>query len=112
MLVVVLSLTSSVAFYSYGVHTLFAAQPREEFARYGLPHLRELTGWLQLLGATGVLIGVAFPPIGVAAATGLMLMMLSGLVVRIRLRDAPREMVPAGALALLNGVLVAALLTQ
>jgi len=112
MLAVALSLASAAAFLYYGGETLFGAPPRGEYERYGMPRLRVLAGSLQLLGAAGVLIGLAFTPIGVAAAVGLTLMMLLGLLVRYRLHDAPRLMVPAGTLALLNATLVIAFLVR
>ena len=111
MSVVVLALASAAAFFYYGGETLFAAPPRGEYERYGMPRLRVVVGSLQLLGATGVLVGLAFPPIGAAAAGGLTLMMLLGLLVRYRLHDPPRLMVPAGTLALLNATLVILFLT-
>ena len=112
MLVVVLSLASAAAFFYYGRETLFAAAPRSEYERYGMPRLRVVAGSLQLLGAIGVLVGLAYTPIGVAAAAGLTLMMLLGLLVRYRVHDAPRLMVPAGTLALLNAALVVAFLAR
>lgn len=112
MSVLVLSLASAVAFFYYGGQTLFATPPRGEYERYGMPRLRIVAGSLQLFGATGVLIGLVFPPIGIAAAGGLTVMMLLGLFVRYRLHDAPRLMVPAGTLAILNATLVVVFLTR
>ena len=61
---------------------------------------------MQVLGGAGVIAGLAFRPLGVAAAAGLTTMMVLGLVVRYRIHDAPRLMVPAATLGLLNGALV------
>jgi len=112
MSVVVLALASAVAFFYYGGETLFATPPRGEYERYGMPRLRIVAGALQMLGATGVLIGLVVPAIGVAAAGGLTVMMLLGLLVRYRLHDAPRLMVPAGTLAILNATLVVVFLSR
>lgn len=106
MLLVTLVLTSALAFFFYGGETLFAAGPRGEYDRYGVPRLRVFVGSMQLLGATGLLIGLRVTPIGIAAAAGLALMMVLGLILRYRINDAPRLMVPAGTLATINVVIV------
>jgi hypothetical protein len=112
MLLVILAALSALAFFYYGGETLFANPPRIEYERYGLPKFRVLVGSLQVLGAAGVLIGLFFAPLGAAAATGLTLMMLLGVAARYRIHDAPRLMIPAGSLALLNAVLVYLFVTQ
>jgi hypothetical protein len=112
MLLVTLAAISALAFFYYGGETLFANPPRTEYERYGLPKLRVLVGSLQVLGAAGVAIGVFFAPLGAAAATGLALMMLLGVAARYRIHDAPRLMIPAASLAVLNAVLVYLFVTQ
>lgn len=112
MLLVILAALSAAAFFYYGGETLFADPPRVEYERYGLPKLRVLVGSLQLLGAAGLLIGLLFAPLGAAAATGLALMMLLGVAARVRIHDAPRLMIPAGSLAVLNAVLVVLFLAE
>ena len=52
------------------------------------------------------------PPLGAAAALGLCLLMVSGVVVRVRLRDTLVRMLPAVSLAVLNATLVYAFLVQ
>ena len=106
MLLVTLAVASALAFCFYGGETLFANPPRGEYERYGMPRVRVFAGSMQLLGAAGLLLGLRYTPIGVAAAAGLTLMMALGLVVRYRIHDAPRLMVPAGTLAVLNGAVV------
>jgi hypothetical protein len=106
MLLVTLAVVSALAFFYYGGETLFAHPPRGEYERYGMPKVRVLVGSLQLLGGAGVVIGIFVAPLGVLAATGLTVMMLLGLAARWRIHDAPRLMVPAGSLAVLNAALV------
>jgi len=103
---VVLVLISGSAFAVYGYQTLFGLPPRGEFERYGMPKVRRFVGSAQLLGAAGIVLGIRYPLLGAAAATGLTLMMFLGLAVRLRIHDAPRLMVPAATFALVNGVLV------
>ena len=106
MLLLVLTLGSAGAFLFYGYETLFGVPPRGEYERYGMSQLRVFVGSMQLLGALGALIGLVSTPIGAAATGGLTLMMLLGLLVRYRIHDAPRLMVPAASLAVVNGALL------
>lgn len=111
-LLVALALLSGSAFAAYGYETLFGDRPRSEFERYGMSSMRTFVGSAQALGAVGVLLGLAVPLLGAAAALGLTLMMVLGLIVRYRIHDAPRLMVPAASLAILNGTLVVLFLLQ
>ncbi len=106
MLLVLLAVVSVLAFCYYGSVTLFARPPRVEYERFGLAHARVLIGSLELLGAAGVLLGLFAAPLGAVSAAGLTSMMVLGLVARWRARDAPRLMIPAGSLGVLNAVLV------
>jgi hypothetical protein len=106
MLLVVLVLISAGAFSIYGYQTLFSDAPRGEYDRYGVPRLRVFVGSMQIAGAAGLIVGLIVRPIGIAAAAGLCTMMLLGLVVRLRIHDAPRLMLPAGTLAVVNAALV------
>ena len=106
MVLLILTLGSAGAFLFYGYETLFGVLPRGEFERYGMPHLRVFVGSMQVLGALGALVGLMFAPIGAVATGGLTLLMLIGLLVRYRIHDAPRLMVPAATLAAVNGTLL------
>lgn len=101
----ILTLVSAGAFLYYGYETLFGDHPRSEFERYGVPQFRDIVGSLQILGALGALVGLAYAPVGALATGGLALLMLLGVILRIRIHDAPRLMVPAASLAALNAVL-------
>lgn len=112
MVLISLALISGLSFTLYGIQTIFGHRPRAEFERYGIPGLRSFVGSMQLLGAGGVLLGMAYSPLGALAAAGLTTMMVLGLAVRVKIRDSPRAMVPATSLALVNAVLVALFLAQ
>ena len=111
MILVVLALISGLTFLYYGSQILFRTEMGEEFARYGMPQVRGFVGVMEILGGTAVLLGLAFAPLGALGAAGLTLLMILGLIVRLSLRDAPRRMVPAAALAVLNGVLLVLFVT-
>lgn len=111
-ILVVFALVSGASFLFYGYETLFEQPPRGEFERYGMPGVRRFVGTAQLLGGAGVLIGLGFAPLGAAAAAGLTVMMVLGLIVRYRIHDAPRLMVPAASLGSVNAVLTVLFLLQ
>ncbi len=106
MILVVLALVSGLSFLHYGREVLSETRLEEEFSRYGLSDVRRLVGVLEVLGGVGVIAGLFVAPLGALAALGLAVLMLLGVVVRIRLRDAPRLMVPAALLCVLNAALV------
>ncbi len=106
MVLLILTLGSAGAFLFFGYETLFGDRPRVEFERYGISRLRVFVGSMQVLGALGALVGLAYGPIGAVATGGLTLMMLIALLVRYRIHDAPQLMVPAASLAAVNGALL------
>jgi hypothetical protein len=77
-----------------------------EFERYGLAHYRLLTGVLQILGATGLLVGLMLsPPAGAIASLGLSVQMSLGVCVRIYIRDSILKCAPAFIFMCLNAIL-------
>ena len=78
----------------------------EEFRRFGLADSqRVLTGILQLLGAAGLLFGFLIPALGVLASTGLALMMLVAIAVRMKIKDGLAQSVPSLVFMLINACL-------
>ncbi len=98
---------SIVAFLVYGTACVATDRMVAEFERYGLPGWRRITGSLEIAGGLGLLIGVWWPPLGIAAAGGLCALMVAGTWTRIRIRDSLRETLPAFSLMLVNGYLCA-----
>ena len=112
VVLVVFALVSGLSFLYYGFKVMFRTASRGEFERYGMPAVRRLVGVLEVLGGTAVILGLAIAPLGALAAAGLTALMVLGLIVRFRIHDAPRLMVPAASLGALNAVLVVLFLTQ
>lgn len=97
---------SGISFLGYGAALLLSRHMEEEFVRFGFSRQRTLTGYLQLLGAVGLLVGYWLAPVmAFLAATGLCLMMLFGFGVRLKIRDTVLASSPALLYALLNGYL-------
>lgn len=75
---------------------------KNEFKRFKLEKLGLLTIILEFLGATGLLIGLKFNLILMISSLGLSLLMLFGLIVRIKLKDSIWVSLPAGLFMILN----------
>ena len=100
----------AVTFFCYGLACIFTNHMVEEFARYGLPGFRRLVGSLEVLGAIGLLAGYFVPPVQYLAAGGLALLMFSGCILRLTIRDSALQILPAFSLMILNLWVVFALL--
>jgi len=75
---------------------------KAEFLRYQLPSTRPLVGGLQLCAAVGLLAGLSQPWMGCLAATGLALMMLVAVGVRVKIKDTFLQTIPALFYLMLN----------
>lgn len=97
-----LVVVSSALFLFYGIACLGFDRMKRDFERFGLSHLRTLTGTLEVLGALGLVAGLYWPPLVPLSAGGLALMMLVGIVARIRVLDSLAQTLPALVLMLVN----------
>ncbi len=94
---------SSSAFLFYGINCLISQKMKDEFIRFGLNKQRLLTGYLQLLGALGLILGYFFSPnLVFIASAGLTLLMLSGFAVRLKIKDSLLESLPSLIFAVIN----------
>jgi uncharacterized membrane protein YphA (DoxX/SURF4 family) len=99
---VILIFISSLTFILYGLLCLFTNHMKTEFKRYGLSQLRTLTGILELLGGIGLLVGHFYAPLISLSAAGLALLMLLGIIVRLKTKDPLIQILPAFLLMLIN----------
>lgn len=100
--------TSAALFLYYGLSCLFADGMRAEFERYNLSAYRRLTGLLEVLGALGLVASYVLPILVIPSALGLTLLMVLGVITRVRVRDSLVETVPAVVLLGINAFLVIA----
>lgn len=99
----IITFLTAISFLFYGTSCLTTAHMKKEFQRFGYPRQRLLTGYLQLLGALGLIIGYFFSPsIALLSAIGLTLMMTFGFYVRLRIRDPLLAASPALIFAVIN----------
>jgi hypothetical protein len=102
-LLIALTWFSSLAFFYFGINCFYSDFIILEFERYGLPKFRKITGFLQLLGAAGLLVGLYFSPILLLlASTGLSLLMILGFIVRLKINDNFFQSSPSFIFAVLN----------
>ncbi len=101
LLYVVISI-SSISFLIYGISYFVTPHMKEEFKRFGLEKYGLLAAVLEILGAIGLVIGLAINPILLISSGGLAALMLMGLIVRIKIRDRISVSLPAFLFMLLN----------
>jgi len=80
-------LISSLSFFGYAVSYFTSPHMKKEFERFGLEKIGLFTIVLELMGAAGLIVGLIYNPILLISSLGLALLMLVGLMVRIRLKD-------------------------
>lgn len=106
MTLTILALISGISFLKYGLDILCRERLRREFERYDLTRFQILVGSAEVAGGLAVLVGLQIAAVGVLASAGLTALMGLGLIVRIRLRDPIRLLLPAVTLAAINAALV------
>ncbi len=103
LLYTVANVLSVGVFLSFGLWCLFAGGMREDFERFGLRHLRLVTGALEVLGSLGLVAGFFVPQLAIVSGAGLALLMVLGLLTRLQHRDSMQQMLPAALLIMVNG---------
>lgn len=88
-------LISSFSFFGYVISYFISPHMKKEFKRFGLEKIGLVTIILQSMGATGLIVGLKFNPILTISSFGLALLMLLGLIVRIKLKDSIWISLPA-----------------
>lgn len=75
----------------------------EEFKRFGLTDKkRQLTGILQIIGSVGLIAGLYYTVVGLAAAGGLTAMMFIAFIVRLKIKDSLAQTLPSFIFMLAN----------
>jgi hypothetical protein len=96
-------LLNAFAFLVYGISCLSTTKMKDEFKRFGIPQFRILTGLLQVFGGIGCIIGyVWLDELLFLSAAGLSILMFSGLIVRLKIKDPFFAAMPAITFFILN----------
>lgn len=97
-----LVLFSSLSFLIYGIAYFKSPNMKSEFKRFGLEKQGKLVAILEVLGAIGLVVGLAVNPIMLISAGGLALLMLLGVAVRLKIGDSVLVCLPAFFFMVLN----------
>lgn len=93
---------SALSFLMYGISYFSSQKLKDEFKRYGLAKFGPLTAVLEILGGTGLLVGLVVPLILSVASGGLAVLMLLGFGVRMKIKDGFWLSLPSFLFMLLN----------
>jgi uncharacterized membrane protein YphA (DoxX/SURF4 family) len=111
---VLLSIVTALLFvFSGGIKVFGVPASTANRDRFGMsPVVWRTVGLLEWAGAAGVLLGLAVPPLGVAAAAGLCALMVGAILTRLRVKDPVAAVAgDASVLALAAATLALRLLT-
>ena len=101
-LLTALVIFSSASFFVYGITFFTSSKMKDEFIRFGMEKQGISVAVLQIIGASGLLIGLMSNFILLISAFGFVLMMFFGISVRIKIKDPYSAMLPALFFLLLN----------
>ncbi len=96
---------SGLSFLIYGITYFMSNKMKLEFSRFGLAKFGTLVATLEILGAIGLFVGYFAKPIFLLSAGGLSLLMLLGVITRLKIKDNLVVIIPAFFFMVLNGYL-------
>lgn len=86
-----------------------AKNMKEEFEVYGLPSwFMGIVGFLKLLLATLLIVGVWYQPVVRPAAIGMIILMLGAISMHVRVNDPLKRFLPAFTMLVLSGIVALA----
>jgi uncharacterized membrane protein YphA (DoxX/SURF4 family) len=78
---------------------------QEEFEAYGLPKwAMGLVGFLKLLFATLLLLGIWYSPVVRPAAVGMLILMVGAVAMHVKVGDPPKRSLPAFTMLVLSAI--------
>lgn len=101
-MITIAALVSSFSFLGYALSYFIKPHMKKEFKRFGLEKLGLTTVLLEIIGATGLLVGLKFNFFLIISSLGLAILMFAGVIVRIKLKDSIWITLPAFLLMVLN----------
>ena len=101
-LVTICILISSLSFFAYAFSYFKAPHMKDEFKRFGLEKLGLTITLLEIIGALGLLVGLKIYFVLIISSFGLALLMLAGIIIRIKVKDGIWITLPAFFYMVLN----------
>jgi hypothetical protein len=86
----------------YGITHFTSAKMKNEFIRFNLEKFGIVTAIFELLGGAGLLAGLFFRPFLLISSGGLTILMVAGLIARIRVKDKFSDLIPVLFFIILN----------
>ena len=80
-------LISGLSFFAYSLYYMLSARMKNELKRLKMEHLSRVIVICQFLGATGLFLGLFYNWLLVLSSFGLAMLMLCGLIVRVKSKD-------------------------
>ena len=101
-LVTICILISSLSFFAYAFSYFKAPHMKDEFKRFGLEKIGLTITLLEIIGALGLLVGLKIYFVLIISSFGLALLMLAGIIIRIKVKDGIWVTLPAFFYMVLN----------
>jgi len=101
-LVTICILISSLSFFAYAFSYFKAPHMKDEFQRFGLEKIGLTITLLEIIGALGLLVGLKIYFVLIISSFGLALLMLAGIIIRIKVKDGIWITLPAFFYMVLN----------
>ena len=90
------------------LNIFYLEEARKNGTRLGLSSaLSRFIGWCQLAAVIGLIAGLFWRPLAIAAATGLLLLLVGAVIAHQRVGDSIKEMVPALVVFVLSAFVLA-----
>ena len=105
-IILIIILINSFSFFIYGVNSLYSNRMINEFKRWGFSKYRKHISILQILGATGLVVGIKYNLILVISSLGLSIMMFFAILVRVKIQDNISRVLPGMTYLLLNIIIL------
>ena len=108
ILSLVLIVFSSISFIYYAINSFYSKRMALEYSRWGYGRLRIFLAWCQLLGGSGLIIGLLHPslnPLISITSFLLTIMMLTAVFTRIKSNDGVILSLPSVFYSILNAII-------
>jgi len=92
---VVITIFTAISFIIYGINSFFSKRMIDEYSRWGFEKFRKQISFLQILGGLGLTLGLFMNFFLIISSTGLSLMMLSAIIVRVYIKDNISRILPS-----------------
>ncbi len=98
-------LFTGISFIIYGVNSFYSIRMISEFKRWGYKNHRKTISTLQILGGSGLLIGLKINILLIASSLCLSVMMFVAIIVRVKINDNVARILPAITYLMLSSLI-------